>query len=219
MENKGNRMIGNNMNQLTLIEEKFEKYPRGKTFTWKNLYQCDCGNTIALIPAKVMNGHNKSCGCRRSIEGQSKHPLYGKFRGMMTRCYDPNHAGYKHYGGRGITVCQEWRKDPRLFIVWCIQNGWTGAWQYIDRMDNNKGYSPDNCRIVDAKINAQNRRCVRLDVQKVQQILNLFNQGYKKAEIARRFNVGRSLIGFIIAGKIWKNVTRRDSCLTTVQSL
>lgn len=82
--------------------------------------------------------------------------LYGIWSTMKHRCENPKREKYKDYGARGISVCDEW-KDPNRFIDWAMGNGYSNGLQ-IDRIDNNKGYSPDNCRWVTPKENSRNRR-------------------------------------------------------------
>ena len=82
--------------------------------------------------------------------------LINRREGMMERCTNPNCVGYKQYGARGITVCQEWIDSPQAFVDWALTNGFSPELQ-IDRIDNAKGYSPDNCRWVTAQENIRNR--------------------------------------------------------------
>lgn len=77
------------------------------------------------------------------------------YYGMMRRCYEPKRHNYRLYGGRGITVCKEWHSYS-VFRAWAYSNGWQHGLQ-LDRIDNNQGYSPNNCRFVRPKINANNR--------------------------------------------------------------
>ena len=83
--------------------------------------------------------------------------IYNIWRGMKQRCFNPNKSQYEDYGGRGITVCDEWKNDSKAFIKWAYANGYRDNLQ-IDRIDNNGNYEPDNCRWVTAEVNMQNRR-------------------------------------------------------------
>ena len=83
--------------------------------------------------------------------------LYSTFVGMKQRCHNPNHDHYHYYGGRGIRICDEWRTDFEAFFQWAISNGYEPGLQ-IDRIDNDVGYFPYNCRFVTPAENAQNKR-------------------------------------------------------------
>lgn len=94
----------------------------------------------------------------RVIHGlYKKYPqLFNLYQTIKTRCTNPKRYNYKNYGGRGITLCDEW-KEAKNFILWALSNGYKKGLQ-IDRIDNNKGYSPSNCRFVTNKENSNNRR-------------------------------------------------------------
>ena len=89
--------------------------------------------------------------------GYYYHPLYKVWGGMKYRCYNRNHVHFIDYGGRGITVCDEWKYSPKIFIEWCLRNGWEKGLT-IDRIDNDKGYYPSNCRFSSMTEQNRNRR-------------------------------------------------------------
>lgn len=82
--------------------------------------------------------------------------IYNTWRGMIGRCRSPSNRWYCNYGGRGITVCQEWQ-DASTFIQWALMNGWKEGLQ-IDRINNDGNYEPSNCRFVTRKSNGRNTR-------------------------------------------------------------
>lgn len=78
------------------------------------------------------------------------------FYSMKKRCYNPNCSRYKYYGAKGITICDEWLNNPNKFYQWSLSNGYNDKLT-IDRIDNNKGYEPNNCRWVSQKLQANNK--------------------------------------------------------------
>jgi len=116
---------------------------------------CDCGTKTISPIASLFTGSKKSCGCFGK-HGLYKHPLNHIWVNIRNRCKNKNQQSYKDYGGRGIYVCKEW-DDFKSFYQWAILNGWQKGLQ-IDRKNNDGPYSPDNCRVVTAKVNSNNRR-------------------------------------------------------------
>ena len=97
---------------------------------------------------------------------QSKTKLYRKYKSILNRCYNTNNRQYKRYGGRGIDVCEEWKNSFEAFRDWAYSNGYDpqkdGHYWSVDRIDNNKGYSPRNCRFTTAKEQMRNREITSL---------------------------------------------------------
>ena len=87
----------------------------------------------------------------------TRHPLCYTFTAMKQRCYNKSYTKYKDYGGRGITICDEWLENSIVFIEWSLENGWKKGLQ-IDRIDNDKGYFPENVRFVTQRENLLNKR-------------------------------------------------------------
>ena len=126
----------------------------------KWLCRCGCGREIEVAGQDLRSGGQRSCGCARArpqrTHGKTGTALYRMWRNIINRCEYPQAHNYDRYGGRGITICPEWRQDAAAFMSWCESNGYRPGLE-IDRRDNDKGYTPDNCRFVTRLENQHNR--------------------------------------------------------------
>lgn len=120
--------------------------------------KCHCGEIFELT-GRYLKKHNiKSCGCLGGKRhGKSKTRLYRIWTHMKTRCYDEKAHDYERYGGRGIDICSEWRYQFPNFESWALENGYQDSLT-IDRINNDKGYAPNNCRWTDKTTQVRNRR-------------------------------------------------------------
>ncbi len=130
---------------------------------------CECGNIFYTRFADVRKDRIKSCGCKTKELGinantkhglskpKNRHPLYTIWAAIKQRCLNKKFHHYNDYGGRGISICEEWNKSFISFYEWAIANGWaTGL--TIDRENNNGNYEPSNCRFVTMSVQSTNRR-------------------------------------------------------------
>lgn len=158
--------IGDKFNMLTVVEQ-CEDYiePNGKRRAMF-LCKCECGKIRKTQAQELYKDKVYSCGCTirpferkpsNKIHGETKTRLHNIWVGMKTRCYIKNHHSYKYYGARGIVVCDEWKNDYMAFATWARSNGYKDNLS-LDRIDVNGNYTPENCRWVDNKTQANNKR-------------------------------------------------------------
>lgn len=134
---------------------------KNRSSYWKCV--CECGREKVVLGATLKNGTSASCGCgigdaarkRLTKHGRAHDKLHYIWTGMKQRCGNPSNKMYHYYGGRGITVCDEWQSFEGFLKD--MGDSWAEGLS-IDRMDNNKGYCKENCRWIPKSDQAKNRR-------------------------------------------------------------
>jgi hypothetical protein len=132
------------------------------------IYKCGfCGNEFKANTNNVVQGKTRSCGCYRKRRANETHKthgligtrLYGIWSDIKSRTLNPKYKQYNDYGGRGITICDEWKNDVKSFYDWAMSNGYEeGKGLSIDRIDNDGNYCPENCRWTTITIQNRNQR-------------------------------------------------------------
>ena len=158
-------MTGKRFGRLVVLEKVAPQI--GPTGRKRTAYRCkcDCGNVVVVLRENVVSGRTGSCGCykhERGVEvntrhGETRTRLHNLWLSMKARCQNPNNKSYHNYGGRGVTVCDEWSNSYESFRDWALANGYADNLS-IDRLNNDMGYSPDNCRWVTFHQQQNNRR-------------------------------------------------------------
>lgn len=174
--NRGEDLTGRRFGRL-LVLERASNYGNA-------MYKCacDCGAIVEARALYLLAGKKQSCGCledenrramwkhshngRAVVYGEQSRRynerLYNVWNAMKSRCNNPKVACFKNYGGRGITVCDEWQHSFPAFRKWALESGYDENAIYgectIDRIDVNGNYEPSNCRWVDMKVQGSNRR-------------------------------------------------------------
>ena len=149
---------GNVYGRLTVLE--FSHIEKNSKAYWR--CKCECGNETVICGYSLRRGYTKSCGCDsciKKIHGMRHNKIYSIWCGIKKRCLNPKSNFYKDYGGRGISICEEWRDDFQAFYDYVSKLEHFGEEGYtLDRINNNGNYEPNNLRWADIKTQCRNRR-------------------------------------------------------------
>jgi len=144
--------------------------------------------------------------------GAQYRSIYNIYRGMYTRCYvdKPWSSEYYCYGAKGIGICKEWLDSAMAFVAWALDSGYRLDHHrsiYLDRKDNDKDYSPENCHWVSSRESARNRSGVKLTVESVVEIKKRLATKESYASIGSSMGVSGGMVALIARGKNWTDVS------------
>ena len=129
------------------------------------------------------------------------------FDGIKSRCYNPNHGGYKRYGGRGIIVCKEWLSDSNLFIDYALKNGWSQG-KHTNRINNDGNYEPGNVNFISSHENCQNTSLTQINPDLVYKILDLYHKEKRSMnKISHQLSLGINAVSSVVNMKTWTNIS------------
>lgn len=169
------KMIGMKFGRLMVVDEVASRRPPNGSPQRRFRCRCDCGLDVVATGGHLRTGHTLSCGCIRAEQARQQgfqNRVHGEapcstaeyriWKGMFTRCYNPKTPNFRHYGGRGITICDRWREDYPAFLADMGRR--PSAIHSIDRIDNDGDYEPGNCKwSTPSEQNSNQRRCRRSD--------------------------------------------------------
>ena len=178
-----NKHEGQRFGKLVVIAVHHERSSGGGYVPYSSV-RCDCGVVYTVRLSRLLEGVKQCSTCRaaerkRAAEIGHKHPLYRVWAGMISRCHVPTCANYRNYGARGITVCDRWRGSAKTGDVVGFRNfvedmGERPEGLTLERVDNNAGYSKENCRWVSRRANTMNKRnTLKVDIPELSKQLGV----------------------------------------------
>jgi hypothetical protein len=167
---------------------------------------CDCGTELSIRSHRLRTRQRMSCGCSDGIHGDSKRrdTVYRTWVGMNARCSNPRAFGFKHYGGRGVEVCQRWRESYEAFRE---DMGPRPPGHSLDRINNDGPYSPENCRWAGRAAQSRNSRGTKVNEQVVK-VIRHFGSRVSAALMARLHGVAENTVWSIRCGETWCDVSQ-----------
>jgi len=193
-------MTGRTLGRLTVLRRHGTS---SRPVYWE--CRCECGATKVVAYKHLRSGSTVSCGCYRNemnarpkVHGHSKaagrgrSPTYITWEGMKQRCHNPAANGYTEYGARGITVCDSWRESFERFLA---DMGERPDGMTLDRIDNDRGYEPDNCRWATRSDQQSNRKCRRM--------VEHNGRSVTVTQLAREHGLSRGVLWHRLFGSQW----------------
>jgi len=171
-------LAGRQIGRLTVVKKTAKRSQ--SSIVWE--CKCECGNTVEIASRDLLHYDRKGCGNCKDRE----HELYSTYRGIISRCEDSNNPSYKHYGGRGISMCSTWRNNFLLFVA---DVGKRPSREHsIDRVDVDGNYEPSNCRWADAQTQCNNKRDLPRKLS-MEQVMAIYYTKDTKENLANHYNV------------------------------
>lgn len=196
-------MIGYHIGRLTVISQAGRD--RKRNILWR--CACECGNETIAAGWRLRKGEPRSCGCLQRELVTAKNSthrlcgtrLYNIWSNMLARCERDTHPQFSDYGGRGIHVCDDW-KEFQKFHEWSIVNGYKDGLS-IDRINNDSGYCPENCRWATALQQSRNKRPRRDQKLTDDQVKSIRDDTRQQSVIADAYSIRQQHVSRIKSGK------------------
>ena len=193
----------------TVVVARFANTSTGRT-RW--MCNCNCGKAHITSGDNLRSGRTQSCGClhielvgdQHRTHGMSSTSTYRSWSGLKERCTNPNNLHFKYYGGSGLTYDPKWE----TFEGFLSDMGEAPKGLSIDRIDNNAGYTKENCQWATARTQSRNRRCVSLSLDDASIMLTMRHAKVPQMRIARMFNISVSTVKDIEHKRTWIESTR-----------
>lgn len=200
--------VGKRYGRLLILSEESPEIKQGRSRKRKRdmvAVRCDCGTVKVLRAEAIQFGWTKSCGClshEKKPNGHKTYPEYSTWKNMKDRCLNPNSSSYMNYGGRGITICDQWLHGFPSFLN---DMGRRPTPQHtIERINNDGNYEPDNCKW-ETRINQnRNRRSTILSIDIAREVRRLRESGMMPSEISQLLSVSYHAVGAIIYSNKWR---------------
>ncbi len=197
---------GTKLGKFIVIEDLGYLKPKPDSKVGKSYIkiQCILCNKIHIGQYRNFIFRPKVCCQPKPKRTDDEKRIYHILDGMISRCHNPNIPSFKYYGDNGIEVCSDWRENRKSFLEWAKNNDYQHDLS-IDRIDNNKGYCPENCRWVNKETQSRNRKHV-LSIDQVRNVKKLLLTNQTHSEISKRLGIKKSRIAQISMGRTWIDI-------------